>query len=89
MCSGYYNYEHGYLPDFKGRERFRGVIIHPQKWPDELDYSGKRVVIIGSGATAMTLIPAMAEKARAGGDGPAIADLCRFHCPTKTGLPIS
>lgn len=63
MCSGYYNYENGYLPDFKGRERFRGVIIHPQKWPDELDYSGKRVVVIGSGATAMTLIPAMAEKA--------------------------
>ena len=63
MCSGYYNYEHGYLPEFNGRERFRGDIVHPQKWPDDLDYSGKRVVVIGSGATAMTLIPEMSKKA--------------------------
>lgn len=63
MCSGYYNYEQGYLPEFKGRERFGGDIIHPQKWPEGLDYSGKRVAIIGSGATAMTLIPEMAKKA--------------------------
>ncbi|MDA0681680.1 MAG: NAD(P)/FAD-dependent oxidoreductase [Proteobacteria bacterium] len=63
MCSGYYNYESGYLPEFKGRERFHGDIIHPQHWPANLDYTGKRVVVIGSGATAMTLIPAMAEKA--------------------------
>ncbi len=61
MCSGYYNYEHGYLPEFKGRERFTGDIVHPQHWPEDLDYSGKRVVVIGSGATAMTLIPEMAE----------------------------
>ncbi len=61
MCSGYYNYEHGYLPEFAGRERFQGVIIHPQDWPEDLDYSGKRVVVIGSGATAMTLIPEMAK----------------------------
>jgi len=63
MCSGYYNYQQGYLPEFKGRERFGGDIIHPQKWPEDLDYSGKRVAIIGSGATAMTLIPEMAKKA--------------------------
>jgi cation diffusion facilitator CzcD-associated flavoprotein CzcO len=61
MCSGYYNYEHGYLPEFKGRERFAGNIVHPQQWPEDLDYSGKKVVVIGSGATAMTLIPEMAE----------------------------
>ena len=60
MCSGYYNYEHGYLPEFEGRERFQGEIVHPQFWPENLDYTGKRVVVIGSGATAMTLIPEMA-----------------------------
>ena len=61
MCSGYYNYEHGYLPDFEGQERFSGQIVHPQFWPEDLDYTGKKVVVIGSGATAMTLIPAMAK----------------------------
>jgi cation diffusion facilitator CzcD-associated flavoprotein CzcO len=60
MCSGYYNYEHGYLPEFKGRERFAGDVVHPQCWPEDLDYNGKRVVVIGSGATAMTLVPEMA-----------------------------
>lgn len=60
MCSGYYNYEHGYLPEFEGRERFEGEIVHPQSWPEDLDYAGKKVVVIGSGATAMTLIPEMA-----------------------------
>ena len=63
MCSGYYNYDHGYTPEFAGTERFRGMIIHPQKWPENLDYAGKRVIVIGSGATAVTLVPAMAEKA--------------------------
>ena len=63
MCSGYYNYEQGYLPEFEGRDRFRGDIVHPQHWPENLDYSGKRVVVIGSGATAVTLIPEMAKKA--------------------------
>jgi cation diffusion facilitator CzcD-associated flavoprotein CzcO len=63
MCSGYYNYDNGFLPEFEGRERFNGAIVHPQQWPEDLDYSGKRVVIIGSGATAMTLIPEMAKKA--------------------------
>ncbi len=61
MCSGYYSYENGYLPEFRGREQFRGDIVHPQDWPDDLDYAGKRVVVIGSGATAMTLIPEMAK----------------------------
>ena len=63
MCSGYYKYEHGYLPDFKGMDRFKGLIIQPQLWPEDLDYSGKRVVVIGSGATAVTLVPAMTDKA--------------------------
>jgi len=63
MCAGYYNYEHGYLPEFNGRERFRGEVVHPQKWPVDLDYHGKKVVVIGSGATAMTLIPEMAKDA--------------------------
>lgn len=63
MCSGYYSYDAGYAPDFSGAEQFRGTIIHPQKWPEDLDYTGKRVVVIGSGATAVTLVPAMAEKA--------------------------
>ena len=63
MCSGYYSYERGYTPDFPGAEQFQGTIIHPQKWPEDLDYAGKRVVVIGSGATAVTLVPAMAETA--------------------------
>ncbi len=63
MCSGYYNYEAGFTPDFAGVERFKGRILHPQQWPEELDYSGKRVVVIGSGATAVTLVPAMADQA--------------------------
>ena len=63
MCSGYYSYREGYTPEFPGRDRFRGTIVHPQAWPDDLDYDAQRVVIIGSGATAMTLVPAMAERA--------------------------
>jgi len=62
-CTGYYRYDEGYLPHFEGRERFQGPTVHPQHWPDELDYDGKRVVVIGSGATAVTLVPAMAERA--------------------------
>lgn len=64
MCSGYYNYEEGFTPEFKGRDDFKGQVIHPQFWPENLDYSGKRVVVIGSGATAITLIPSMTDKAR-------------------------
>ncbi len=62
-CTGYYDYEQGYTPPFPGVERFKGQIIHPQQWPQDLDYAGKRVVVIGSGATAVTLVPAMAETA--------------------------
>ena len=59
-CSGYYDYDEGYTPELAGRERFRGDVVHPQHWPEDLDYAGKRVVVIGSGATAVTLVPAMA-----------------------------
>src|SRR5207245_9316444 len=60
---GYYDYESGYKPEFAGSDSFAGTIVHPQEWPEELDYAGKRVVVIGSGATAVTLIPAMAGTA--------------------------
>lgn len=63
MCSGYYSYKGGYEPEFPGSERFGGEVVHPQKWPEDLDYAGKKVVIIGSGATAVTLVPAMADTA--------------------------
>ena len=63
MCSGYYNYEHGYTPEFEGRERFHGPIIHPQQWPEDLDYANKKVLVIGSGATAMTIVPEMSHTA--------------------------
>jgi monooxygenase len=62
-CTGYYRYERGYAPEFAGSERFRGRIVHPQTWTDDVDYADKRVVVIGSGATAVTLIPALAERA--------------------------
>ena len=61
MCQGYYRHEKGYTPDFPGMDRFTGEIVHPQQWPEDLDYHRKRVVVIGSGATAATLIPAMAD----------------------------
>ncbi|MFG1934966.1 flavin-containing monooxygenase [Mycobacterium sp. NPDC048908] len=60
-CSGYYNYDQGYSPEFAGSEDFGGTIIHPQHWPEELDYTGKKIVVIGSGATAVTLVPALAN----------------------------
>ncbi|MDF8319983.1 flavin-containing monooxygenase [Serratia marcescens] len=62
-AGGYYRYDQGFSPRFEGSEHFKGQIIHPQHWPEQLDYTGKRVVVIGSGATAVTLIPAMADKA--------------------------
>ncbi len=61
MCSGYYSYREGYTPEFPGREQFGGTIVHPQEWPEDFDYAGKQVLVIGSGATAMTLVPAMAD----------------------------
>ncbi len=63
MCTGYYDYDAGYTPEWPGAPRFRGRIVHPQKWTDDIDYDGKRVVVIGSGATAVGLVPALAERA--------------------------
>ena len=60
-CSGYYNYDQGYSPEFAGSDDFEGTIIHPQHWPEDLDYEGKKIVVIGSGATAVTLIPALID----------------------------
>lgn len=61
MCQGYYRHEKGYTPEWEGMEVFKGPIVHPQTWPEDLDYKGKRVVVIGSGATAATLVPNMAD----------------------------
>ncbi|GAA4866798.1 NAD(P)/FAD-dependent oxidoreductase [Saccharopolyspora cebuensis] len=63
LCSGYYDYDHGHVVDFPGQDRFRGRIVHPQHWPADLSYRGERVVVVGSGATAVTLVPSMAEDA--------------------------
>jgi monooxygenase len=63
-CTGYYRYDEAYTPEFRGLERFGGEVVHPQFWSDDVDYADKRVVVIGSGATAVTLIPALAERAR-------------------------
>ena len=63
ICGGYYNYESGYTPEFPGLEKFKGRIVHPQQWTPDIDYADKQVVVIGSGATAITLVPAMTDKA--------------------------
>jgi cation diffusion facilitator CzcD-associated flavoprotein CzcO len=63
MASGYYRYDEPYQPTFEGSDRFQGPVVHPQRWTEDVDYDGKRVVVIGSGATAVTLVPAMAERA--------------------------
>jgi len=62
-CTGYYRYDRGYTPDFPGTDRYAGTLVHPQAWPEDLEVAGKRVVVIGSGATAVTLIPSLAESA--------------------------
>jgi monooxygenase len=100
-CTGYYRYDEGYTPAFEGTDRFAGEIVHPQHWPEDLDYSGKRVVVIGSGATAVTLVPAMADEAahvtmlqrsptyiaaRPAGD--AVADFLRDKLPAKVAYAI-
>ena len=64
--SGYYNYDGGFTPDFAGISDYEGTIVHPQQWPEDLDFAGKRVVVIGSGATAVTLIPNLADVAAMG-----------------------
>jgi monooxygenase len=97
MCSGYYDYAAGHTPDFAGRERFRGRIVHPQKWTEDIDYEGKRVVVIGSGATAVTLVPELAKRAAhvtmlqrsptyivSAPDKDKIADWMRARLPSKT-----
>lgn len=101
MCSGYYSYSEGYKPVFAGEETFAGTIVQPQFWPEALDYSGQKVVIIGSGATAVTLVPEMAKKAarvtmlqrsptyvvsRPGSD--AIANFLRRVLPAKLAYDI-
>ena len=63
LCAGYYRYDEAYVPGFRDASQFRGTVIQPQWWPEDLDYTGKRVLVIGSGATAVTLVPAMAERA--------------------------
>jgi cation diffusion facilitator CzcD-associated flavoprotein CzcO len=101
MASGYYRYDEGFTPEFEGTDRFTGPIVHPQHWPDDLDYAGKRVVVIGSGATAITLVPAMAGSAahvtmlqRSPSyviSVPArdpIADFVRRRLPPKAAYPI-
>lgn len=64
MCQGYYDHTKGYMPDYPGMEKFQGQIIHPQTWPEDLDYKGKRIVVVGSGATTATIVPAMAPDAK-------------------------
>tara|TARA_R110002167_G_scaffold331490_1_gene538170 strand:+ start:8945 stop:10447 length:1503 start_codon:yes stop_codon:yes gene_type:complete len=101
-CAGYYNYEKGYTPDFAGVEDFTGNIIHPQNWPEELDYAGKKVIVIGSGATAVTLVPTLAKTsahvtmlqrspsyvlARPGQD--AAANFMRHYLPNKVAYSLS
>jgi cation diffusion facilitator CzcD-associated flavoprotein CzcO len=63
LCSGYYRYDEGYTPDFPGQQDYTGLLVHPQQWPEGLDLTGKKVVVIGSGATAVTMVPAMAQTA--------------------------
>jgi monooxygenase len=101
MCSGYYRYDEGYTPTFAGVADFEGEVVHPQHWPEDLDYAGKKVVVIGSGATAVTLVPAMADDAahvtmlqrsptyiaaRPAGD--AVADFLRGKLPAKAAYTI-
>ena len=102
MCSGYYSYKGGYTPEFAGVDNFKGQIVHPQAWPEDLDYAGKRVVVIGSGATAMTLIPAMADTAEhvtmlqrsptyvvAAPDRDAVANAMRKVLPNKLAYKLT
>nr|WP_249159646.1 NAD(P)/FAD-dependent oxidoreductase [Bradyrhizobium tropiciagri] len=102
MCSGYYKYEHGYTPDFPGIADFAGRVVHPQKWTDDIDYTAKKVVVIGSGATAVTLVPEMAKTAAhvtmlqrsptyvvARPDKDKIADWLRARLPAKLAYGIT
>jgi monooxygenase len=101
VCSGYYRYDEGYTPTFPGRDRFPGPIVHPQRWPDDLDHAGRRMLVIGSGATAVTLVPALARDAAhvtmvqrspsyilALPTRDRIADALRAHLPARTAYPL-
>ncbi len=101
VCSGYYRYDEGYTPKLPGVERFAGQVVHPQHWPEDLDHEGSRVVVIGSGATAVTLVPALAERAEhvtmlqrspsyvlsLPGRDP-LADLLRRRLPANLAYPL-
>ena len=102
MCSGYYSYKAGHTPEFAGLEQFQGTVVHPQQWPEDLDYAGRRVVVVGSGATAMTLIPAIAKTAAhvtmlqrsptyvaAGPDKDVIANTLRKVLPAKAAYAVT
>ena len=102
MCSGYYSYEKGYTPEFKNTDLFKGEIVHPQQWSEALDYRGKKVIVIGSGATAITLVPEMAKDAEqvvmlqrsptyivSRSDQDAIAALLRKLLPEKIAYAIT
>ena len=102
MCTGYYDYDHGYLPKWPGVERFNGLMIHPQQWPEQMDYAGKQVVVIGSGATAVTLVPALASHAAhvtmlqrsptyivARPSEDRLANWMRNHLPGKVAYPVT
>ena len=81
VCSGYYRYDDGHRPEFPGIERFRGAVVHPQHWPEDLDYAGKQIVVIGSGATAVTLVPAHGRQGRA------TSRCCSARPPTSRARP--
>ena len=102
MCSGYYSYQQGYTPQFNGRDRFEGKLVHPQKWPKDLDYRNKKVVVIGSGATAVTLVPEIAKDVErvvmlqrsptyivSRSDGDKSADLLRKLLPEKIAYALT
>ena len=99
VCTGYYEYSHGYTPNFAGTERFAGRIVHPQLWPRDLEYANQRIVVIGSGATAVTLVPELAKTAACQGPdrsrhdvrGPRRAGFCRCgaHTHGVAGHPSS
>lgn len=102
MCSGYYSYKEGYTPDLPGLDTFQGPVVHPQAWPDDLDYANKKVLVVGSGATAMTLVPAMASSAAhvvmlqrsptyvvARPDTDVVADTLRKFLPERTAYALT
>ena len=92
MCQGYYRHSQGYTPQWDGMERFKGTIVHPQTWPDDLDYKGKKVIVIGSGATAATLHPGHRRRLRPRHHAAALADLfpdgpqCRSSWPRSCAM---